>query len=300
MSQTAHRILTLAALVAAGLSVTGPVRADDPPAPVVPAVAAPVDLQNAVCPVKGKPVTAGITATVDGTIVHFCCTMCAAKYRASPATYAAALRADPAVAQRMDNALAAQEAPAVAAAHVSPNDVKGLAFRDEMRKLWRDHVLWTRLFVVSAMADLPDADAARTRLLRNQDDIGAALKPLYGDDAGAKLTTLLKDHVAAVAELAAATKADPANVDAPTKKAYANADAIATFLSASNPTAWSQDAVKSMMHDHLDLTVTEIKARLAKDWDADVEAYEKIEAQALKMADMLSSGMRSQFPQKFN
>src|SRR5512139_3828086 len=33
-----------------------------------------------------------------------------------------------------------------------------LNFRTDMRKLWEDHVTWTRLYIVSAAADLPDKD----------------------------------------------------------------------------------------------------------------------------------------------
>ena len=38
---------------------------------------------------------------------------------------------------------------------------------------------------------------------------------------------------------------------------------------------------------------------MAQDWDGDIAAYERVEEQALKMADMLSDGIRKQFPQKF-
>jgi hypothetical protein len=54
-----------------------------------------------------------------------------------------------------------------------------LAFHDEMRRLWEDHITWTRLFIVSASDDLPDTPATTQRLLRNQEDIGDAVKPFY-------------------------------------------------------------------------------------------------------------------------
>src|SRR5689334_11165921 len=56
-----------------------------------------------------------------------------------------------------------------------------------MRKLWSDHVIWTRQYIVAAVAGAPDAQAAADRLLKNQDDIGNAIVPYYGSDAGIKL-----------------------------------------------------------------------------------------------------------------
>src|SRR5512140_243605 len=81
-----------------------------------------------------------------------------------------------------------------------------LALHDAMRKLWEDHITWTRLYIVSAAANLPDTDATAQRLLQNQVDIGNAIKPFYGDDAGNKLTALLKDHILEAATLLKAAK----------------------------------------------------------------------------------------------
>src|SRR5256886_11648472 len=69
------------------------------------------------------------------------------------------------------------------------------ALSDALRRLWADHVIWTRQYIVAAVAGTPDAEAAAGRLLRNQEDIGNAIVPLYGEEAGAELTRLLKDHI---------------------------------------------------------------------------------------------------------
>ena len=37
-----------------------------------------------------------------------------------------------------------------------------------LRKLWSDHVIWTREYIVAAVAGTPDASAAATRLLSNR------------------------------------------------------------------------------------------------------------------------------------
>src|SRR5438093_2594562 len=80
------------------------------------------------------------------------------------------------------------------------------AFHDAMRKLWEDHVTWTRLFIVSAAGNLPDKDATTQRLLQNQTDIGNAVAEFYGPDAGNKLTALLRAHILIAANIVTAAK----------------------------------------------------------------------------------------------
>jgi len=177
---------------------------------------------------------------------------------------------------------------------------KQAAFQAAMRKLWEDHITWTRVFIISAAGDLPDKDAATQRLLQNQVDIGNAIKPYYGDAAGEKLTALLKEHITTAAEVVAAAKAnDKAKLDDANRRWFANADAIAEFLSTANPKNWPAAEMKQMMHEHLNLTTNEAVARLHGDWAGDIAAYDKVHEQILRMADMLSAGIINQHSQKF-
>ena len=174
------------------------------------------------------------------------------------------------------------------------------AFHDEMRRLWEEHIVWTRMVIVSATDDLADASVATDRLLRNQDHLGDAIKPFYGDAAGEQLSTLLRAHIVGAAALLTAAKAgDTAAVEAASAAWYANGDEIATCLSQANPGSWGLDEMKRMMRDHLDLTLAEAVARLQGRYDDDVAAYDQIHAQILHMADMLSSGIIDQFPSRF-
>ena len=120
-----------------------------------------------------------------------------------------------------------------------------------------------------------DTPAVTERLLRNQDDIGAAIVPIYGDAAGKKLAALLRDHILIAAEIVKAAKAgDTKGGRGRQKKWRGNADDIATFLSVANP-AWQKAALTEMLYRHLDLTTTEVVSRLKKDWAADIQAYDK-------------------------
>ena len=179
----------------------------------------------------------------------------------------------------------------------SPHNASEL--RAGMRKLWEDHITWTRVFIISAAAGLPDQEAATERLLRNQTDIGNAIKPFYGDAAGDQLTALLRGHITTAAELVTAAKANEQSaVRSASERWNANADSIAAFLSAANPRNWPERTLKSEMRRHLDLTTQEVTAHLQKKWEDDIEAYDKIHVQILQMADALAMGIAKQFPQK--
>jgi hypothetical protein len=173
-------------------------------------------------------------------------------------------------------------------------------FRSEMRKLWEDHVTWTRLAIISVAGDLPDLGATVGRLLRNQEDIGNALKPIYGAAAGDRLTALLKDHIAIAADLlVAARKGDSAAAEQAKTAWYANADDIAAFLDAVNHDNWPIEAAKTLMRGHLDHTLDEAAARFKGVWAADIAAYDRVHEHILLMADALTMGIVAQFPEKF-
>jgi len=168
-----------------------------------------------------------------------------------------------------------------------------------MRKLWEDHVMWTRNVIFCLVDRLPGKDQAVNRLLQNQVDLGNAIKPYYGEEAGKKLTDLLYPHITIAAEVVNAAKAgNTTALDEANKRWYANADEISEFLSKANPN-WEFEEMKMMMHEHLKLTTDEAVQRIKKDYDADVIAYDKVHEAILKMSDMLADGIVKQFPEKF-
>jgi CheY-like chemotaxis protein len=171
--------------------------------------------------------------------------------------------------------------------------------RANMRKLWEDHVTWTRNVTLCLVDELPGTDQAIKRLLQNQIDIGSAFKPYYGQEAGNKLTQLLCTHINISDEVVKAAKAG--NTEALEKnntKWYANADQISEFLCKANPN-WILADMKMMMANHLKITTDEVMQRIKKDYNADVIAYDKINKEILLMADILTEGIIKQFPEKF-
>jgi len=169
-----------------------------------------------------------------------------------------------------------------------------------MRKLWEDHITWTRLAIVSFAGGLPDLQATEGRLLRNQTDIANAIKPYYGAAARTKLRGLLRAHIlGAVALLQAAKANDSAALARAHDAWYANGNDIADFLSGANPRNWPRGEMRSMMRSHLDETLKEAVDHLNGRFAADVADYDAIHKTILEMADMLSDGIVAQFPARF-
>jgi hypothetical protein len=183
------------------------------------------------------------------------------------------------------------------AAAVTP---KELALRQGMRRLWEDHITWTRLAIVSLTTGAPDTEATVGRLLRNQTDIGDAVEPFYGKAAGDELTRQLRLHIVIAADVIAAAKAgDQPKLAAAQARWKANADDIAAVLASVNPRHWKLAAMKRELARHLTLTTAEVVARLQGDWSADVAAYDGVHDHALHFADLLSTGLVKQFPRRF-
>ena len=190
-------------------------------------------------------------------------------------------------------------APPASAAPCAAPAASAVEVRVAMRKLWEDHITYTRNYIISALADLPDADAVAKRLLANQDDIGNAIKPYYGEEAGKKLSDLLRQHIMIATEVVKAAKAgNKQQLDDAQKKWSANGKDLAAFLSGANPN-WQKKDLEDMLQKHLDLTSGEVVGRLKKDWAADIKSYDEGHAHMLMFADTLTSGIAKQYPDKF-
>jgi hypothetical protein len=170
---------------------------------------------------------------------------------------------------------------------------------NNIRMLWEQHGAWTRMAITSMVFGLPDEELVTSRLLQNPVDFANALRFFYGEKIASKFSDLLKSHLVIAAQLVKAAKAgnNKSAIEAE-KKWYENADEIAAFLNYINP-YWSMESWKAMLHEHLALVKAEAVALLTKDYAAGIKVYDKIESQALEMADMMAEGIIKQFPYQF-
>lgn len=196
--------------------------------------------------------------------------------------------------------MTAPSAQPTAAPQAAADPAKQIAFQVAMHRLWEDHITWTRLYLVGAAENLEGTDLVAARLLKNQEDIGAAIKPYYGAEAGDKLTALLKEHITgAVAIVTAAKAKDAAKTNAAVEAWRKNGDDIATFLSSANPDNWPLQTMKDTMRGHLDITLTEAQDLLGDKYADSIKDYDAAKSHIYMMADVLAGGIIKQFPDKF-
>jgi hypothetical protein len=196
------------------------------------------------------------------------------------------------------NMLAGPSSTAAEKPCITQSEVK---FENEFRRLWIDHVLWTSNYITSATtAGAEDQKQVLARLLKNQEDIGNAVKPYYGEAAGNKLTELLKEHIVIAGNIVDAAKSGNGNkVNQLDKEWHRNADDIAAFLSGANPHLKNED-VKKLLYMHLELVTNDLSASLVKDWEARIVSIDEGITHIIIMADAISGAVVKQFPDRFN
>lgn len=166
---------------------------------------------------------------------------------------------------------------------------------NQLRLLWAQHVYWTRFFIISTAAGLPDLGDVTNRLLENPGDFAAALVPFYGARMANQFRELLRQHLVIGGDLVTAAKnQDAAKVEEDGRKWYENADDIARFLAEINP-FWDEGKWRSMLYDHLEMTEQEAVLRLAGRFTEDIRMFDRIEQEAMNMADYMTQGISRQF-----
>lgn len=163
------------------------------------------------------------------------------------------------------------------------------------RRLWHEHALWTRSFIVSASFGLPDLDLVEQRLLQNPRDFARELKPLYGAQKAEQFNRLLSEHLQIAGQMISAEKAgDRAEAERLRRLWYANAEEIASFLASINP-FWSEDRWRKLFFDHLQMVDNEAAYILSAQYEKGIREYDALQAEALEMADLMSCGVIRQF-----
>jgi len=169
----------------------------------------------------------------------------------------------------------------------------------DMRRVWSKHVWWTREVIIAIANSLPSTQSSVDKLLRNPVEMADIFGAYYSDATTKKIQQLFTTHLQMGGDIVTAAKqGDMHKVEELTKQWYANADDIAKLFAQINP-YYELSEVRSMMYEHLRLTLLEASSYLKGDYNASIAYFDQIQREAEKMADMFSMGIVKQFPDSF-
>ena len=179
---------------------------------------------------------------------------------------------------------------------VSMNQVNLL---QDMNVAWLEHILWTRMFLISVAENLADLEPTKTRLLENPKDIADIFRKYYGNAIANTIEKLLTEHLVIGGDLIVALKNNNQSLAQElNKKWYRNADDMAEAFSSINY-FYPKEEVRQMLYEHLRLTTDEVSNRLKKNYVADIRAYDMVQQEILKMSKFFVDGIVKQFPNLF-
>ncbi len=164
-----------------------------------------------------------------------------------------------------------------------------------LRRLWTEHVLWTRSFLISTIMDNPDLEAVTKRLLRNPADFKTQLQTVYGPQIAKQFENLFTEHLSIASEYINAIKAKNTEVMKAKREAwYENATDIATFLGEINPN-FNKMAWEQMLFEHLAFTEKQVAELMKEQYAKSIAEFDATHLQALRMADEMARGIIAQF-----
>lgn len=157
----------------------------------------------------------------------------------------------------------------------------------QMNLVWIEHILWTRMLLISIAESLNDLEPTKTRLLENPKDIADVFREYYGNDIANTIQKLLTEHLVIGGDLIVALKNGNQKLAGELNtKWYKNADDMAEAFSSINP-FYPKEEIRNMLYEHLRLTTNEVSNRLKRDYTADIKAYDMVQKKFYKCPNFL-------------
>ncbi|MCJ7445004.1 MAG: hypothetical protein MUO26_10840 [Methanotrichaceae archaeon] len=170
----------------------------------------------------------------------------------------------------------------------------------QLRTLWQEHIFWTRMAIMTIIQNSGDKDPVIARLLRNYEDMAETVQPYLGNESAKNYGDLIEEHLIIAAELVETAKdGNETALEDVNSRWFKNADEIASFENKTIPVL-TLEMREAMWHEHLNLTKNQTQQLLAKDFNASIDTFDRIEEQSNMMADSLAEGIIQQFPEKFH
>ena len=192
--------------------------------------------------------------------------------------------------------------------YIYPNDMQNSSYwismnqvqlLKQMNLVWEQHIMWTRMLLISIAENLKDLEATQARLLRNPKDIADVFRRFYGNAVANRIQQLLTEHLTIGKDLIVALK-NKSQEEAKrlNTKWYQNADEMAEAFSNINP-FYPREEIRNMLYEHLRLTTNEVNNRLQGNYAEDINSYDMVQKEILRMSQFFVNGIVRQFQNLF-
>ncbi len=176
---------------------------------------------------------------------------------------------------------------------------KKIQLYSELRTIWEQHIMWGRSSVISAADNLGDFEYVEQQLYRNPSDFADFFLQYFSEEEVEGLKKLMEEHFIISSNLIDyKIGGDNDAFIAERQRWYDNADQTADYLANMNA-YWNKREWQKLLYEHLDLTETEGIQRYNSEYAKDVQQYDEIQRQTMRMADYMAEGIILRFPYLF-
>lgn len=166
-------------------------------------------------------------------------------------------------------------------------------WRERIRNLWVERIVWIRHYIISLMMGLRDLGYVATRALRNGQEFGRILGDIYGADIGARFENIFTQHILILSELASTVKAGQ---DISALEPYWT-EAINNFVSLLveiNP-YWNYQEWQTIIYDQLTLQIELINLLNENKYAEGIELFDRAHENARQIGQKMVEGIERQF-----
>lgn len=169
-----------------------------------------------------------------------------------------------------------------------------MELNQNLRKLWEQLSYWIRMYILSVAGNMADGDSVKGQLEKIPVEMGNAFEKYYPPEVADRLRQALMDLTDGIITLVPTVKdgeaADTDQLEVRLEQDVAN---LAELLSNMNIN-YNREDLERELGEYLMLTKREIVARLSGEYADDVDTFNEVERQGLRLADYLANGIGNQ------
>lgn len=166
---------------------------------------------------------------------------------------------------------------------------------NRFRKLWLNHVVWTRSFMVGTEVGSGDLVHIYDRLIIGALDFAKDLATYYGLDMASEFKKLFTENIEIVKSyIEAVDQNDDDGVEASRKKSSDNIEELSILLTKLNP-YWNGKIWTTLLTQYMQITEEEIILYFSKNYEGEIQLFDELERHILEIADYMANAIARQF-----